>query len=89
MIWLLILKMLTLFEAGLDYFVNGTVRFDYAPDGQWVITSLNFAPTAKGQAILADIATIIHNGLDFIAQFMTLLPVHNGLVYNTMAPLPF
>jgi hypothetical protein len=64
MLWLLILKFWTLLESLLDYFVSVSVQFNKMADGQWNLVHLNAAPTAKGNAVLAAVATIIHNGLE-------------------------
>jgi hypothetical protein len=87
MFWPLILKPLTLVECLLDYFVNLTVLWTKAADGQWSLVYLNSIQTEKGQAVVGDIATIIHTGLDFVAQFMTLLPAPDGIPMNAAAPI--
>ena len=86
MLWVLILKLLDLFEGLLDYFVAVSVQFTKADDGQWQLSWISSEPTEKGQAVLAAVATIIHNGLDFVAQFTTLLPAKADIWYNNIIP---
>jgi hypothetical protein len=43
---------------------------------------MNADLTTKGHLVLADVATIIHNLLDFLAQFMTMLPAKQDVLYN-------
>ncbi len=86
MIWLMIAKVITLVEALLEYFVSAQVAFNRADDGQWTTSVWTTSPTPKGWAVLADVATIIHNGLDFVAQFTTLLPMNVG-TYGSQVPL--
>lgn len=90
MMWILILKLLDLFEALLDYFVDVAVMFTRnATDGQWEIVWIESEPTEKGTAVLQAVVTIIHNGLDFVAQFMTLFPAQADVWYNSVpAPTP-
>ena len=90
MLWILILKLLDLFEAFLDYFVDVAVMFTRnSTDGQWELVWLESEPTAKGTAVLQALATIVHNGLDFVAQLTTLLPAQADVWYNSVAaPAP-
>lgn len=82
MLWVMLLKLLDLFEALLDYFVTIAVQFDKQADGQWALSHIHSEPTAKGVAVLDAVATIIHQGLDFVAQFTTLLPAADGVMYT-------
>jgi hypothetical protein len=81
-IWLIIVKAIALADGLLSYFVYANVEFTHADDGQWEQVFMNASLTTKGSAVLADVATIIHNLMDFLAQFMTILPAQSGVVYN-------
>jgi hypothetical protein len=85
-LWILLLKLLDLFEALLDYFVQVSVMFTKADDGQWELVYLSSLPTAKGWDVLDAVVTIIHNGLDFVAQFVVLLPAADGVWNNSIVP---
>ena len=84
MLWILILKLLDLFEAFLDYFVTVEVTFTKGGDYQWGLETIASAPTEKGWNVLDAVVTIVHTGLDFVAQFMTLLPAMSGVSYNNV-----
>ena len=86
MLWLLILKLWTMLEVLLDYFVSVQVQFTKQADGQWNLAYLSAGMTPKGNAVLGAVATIIHNGLDFVAQFTTLFPAPAGVWLNTPTP---
>ena len=60
--------------------VNNPLDDNY---GQWVVSEFNTTFTAKGDAITNALATIIHMGLDFVAQLSTLLPAVSSTVYNS------
>jgi hypothetical protein len=83
MLWLLILKLSTLRDSLLDYFVSVQLLFNKMADGQWNLVYLSANPTAKGNAALGAFATIVHNVRDFVAQFTTLFPAPNGEWLNT------
>ena len=85
-IWTIVLKVIALTDSLLSYFVGVSFSFDKLSDGQWAMATLNATVTPKGNAVLGDVATIIHNGLDFLAQFMTLLPAQAGVTYNAPTP---
>ncbi len=74
---LLIIKIIDLLEGLLDFFIYAQLDITKADDGQWVVDVIS-TPTAKGWAVLADVATIVHYGLDFVAQFTALLPLAEG-----------
>ena len=82
--WILLLKLLDLFEAFLDYFVQVAVQFTKAADGQWELVWLESGPTQKGWDVLDAVVTIVHNGLDFVAQFVVLLPAGDGAWNNSV-----
>jgi hypothetical protein len=84
--WVIILKLLTLFETLLDFFVGVQAKWITAGDGQWTLVYLNAGPTTKGLAVIADVATIIHNMLDFVAQFTTLFPAANNVEISSLTP---
>jgi hypothetical protein len=49
--------------------------FTRGPDNQWAIAQRTFPElTEKGYAVVSDIATIIHYGLDTLAQIVAALP---------------
>ena len=84
---LLVLKIIDLLEALLDYFVYVSVDVtapSIASDYQWEVDAISI-PTPKGWAVLDSVATIIHNGLDFVAQFTALLPLAAGNTNNAMS----
>ena len=83
-LWLLIAKLLALGDGLLSYFVSAEVQFNKMADGQWNLQTFSADLTDKGNLVLADVATIIHYGLDFLAQFMTMLPAESGVLYNGM-----
>jgi hypothetical protein len=74
---LLIIKLTALFEGMLDYFVDASVEVSRLPDGQWNVFAWS-EPTAKGWAVLADFATIMHYHHDFMAQMRALMPLGIG-----------
>ena len=84
--WILLLKLLDLFEAFLDYFVQVSVAFTKGDDGQWGLFHLDSLPTAKGWDVLDAVVTIVHNGLDFVAQFVVLLPAQDSFWNNSIVP---
>jgi len=83
MLWLLILKGWGLLEAFLDYFVTVSVYWTKAADGQWELVWVNSMPTEKGVQVLDALVTIVHRGLDFVAQFVTLFPAPQDVWLNT------
>jgi len=84
MLWLLILKLWYLLESFLDYFVSIQVMFTKSTvDGQWNIAFLDGEVTPKGWAVLDAVVTIVHRGLDFVAQFVSLFPAPDGQWINT------
>lgn len=79
----LVVKIIDLFEAFLDYFVSFAVQWDKeGPGAQWTLAHYHSEPTDKGIAVLDAVVTIIHHGLDFVAQLTTLLPAQEG-TYHT------
>ena len=80
---LLWLKGLDLLEGFLDYFASVSVQFHKGADGQWELGYLHAGPTEKGTAVLDDLVTIVHKGLDFVAQFTTLFPAPADVWLNT------
>lgn len=85
-LWTIIAKVLALGDGLLQFFVNTTVSFNRAVDGQWQVATFNSEITQKGKDVLADVATIIHMGLDFVAQLSAMLPAQSGWVYNSPMP---
>ena len=86
MFFMLLLKILDLFEALLDYFVYVSVDVvgPYAGNGwQWEVDYVS-RPTDKGWHVLDSVVTIIHNGADFVAQLSALLPLAPGNTNNIM-----
>jgi len=88
MLWGLILQGLGFVGAILSALVNATYSFGLpAQEGivnqQWNGT-VTVAPTEKGNAIISSLLTIMHYGLDFVAQFMLLLPAQSSITYNTL-----
>jgi len=84
-LWVLILKILDLFEFLLDYFVTVAVQFGYeGPEGQWYLMHIHSEPTDKGIAIMDALVTIIHYGLVFVAQFVVLLPASAGTAVGNL-----
>ena len=83
MLWLLFLKLWTLRDSLLDYFVSVQLQFNKMADGQWNLVYLSGTPTAKGTAALSAFATVVHNVRDFVAQFTTLFPAPDGVWLNT------
>lgn len=79
---MLLYKLINLFELLLDYLVRFGVEWTKAADGQWELVHYHAEPTAKGTAILDAVVTIIHNGLDFVAQITTLLPALPDVRYE-------
>jgi hypothetical protein len=94
MIMLLILKGLGLVEYFLDYLIQANItvlKGTNANEFQWQLHTVNVFPTAKGWAIMDDIWTVIHNALDMLAQFSTLLPVNganSGYIGNDIVGFP-
>jgi len=84
MLWIMVLKLLDLFEGLLDYFVQVQAQFNKMADGQWNLVTIDSAVTPKGKAVLDSVVTIIHYGLDFVAQFTTLLPALENVNYNNI-----
>jgi hypothetical protein len=85
MIMLLILKLLGLVEYMMDYLIVANMTVSRAAtDGQWTLTQIYVAPTAKGWAILTDIMTLTHNVMDMLAQFSTLFPITNSAAGYTV-----
>ena len=85
----LILQSYALIENIITRMVGVTYHFtlvDTVGDpnyGQWVVTNFTTTFTDKGNAITNALATIIHMGLDFVAQLSTLLPAVSSTVYNS------
>ena len=85
-LWILLLKLLDMFEAFLDYFVQVAVQFTKGADHQWALVWMQSNPTEKGWNVLDAVVTIVHNGLDFVAQFVVLLPAGDGAWNNSVTP---
>lgn len=73
---LLIIKIMDLVNGLVDRFVDVGGYFWKGADGQWVGNTYSDV-TAKGNDVIDSLASIIHYGLDFVAQFMSLLPLGN------------
>ena len=91
MLWGLILQGLGFLGSIMSALVNSSYSFGLpAQNGivnqQWNGT-VAVAPTEKGNAIISSLLTIMHYGLDFVAQFMLLLPAQSSLSYNTLTGL--
>ena len=89
----MILKLYGLVEAVLDKLINVEYHWfrieqndDHllGPDGQWQLAQMDVQLTPKGINVIDALMTIIHNGMDFVAQFFTLLPAMNSVPYNTL-----
>jgi hypothetical protein len=81
-LWAIIVRLIALSDGFLQYLVNVSVEFTKASDGQWEVAVFNAALTPKGNAILADLATITHHGLDFLAQVSAIFPAQANVLYN-------
>ena len=91
MIWGLILQGLTLIGSIMGTLVQATYSFGLAdPVGavnqQWN-GNVSMIITDKGNSIISSLMTIVHYGLDFVAQFMLLLPAQSSLTYDTASGL--
>jgi hypothetical protein len=84
MLWGMIIQVLALVQAMLRQMVDATYHFNYdvLGDGQWN-GDVNVALTTKGNDIVASLLTIVHYGLNFVAQFTLLLPADASITYNT------
>jgi len=87
MLWGLILQGLTLVGSIMGALVNVTYEFGLAAPGgptlsQWN-GNIDASITDKGNSIISSLLTIMHYGLDFVAQFMLLLPATSSTLYNT------
>ena len=87
MLWGLILQGLALVNALLGTLVNATYTFGLpdqvgAVNQQWT-GNVDVAFTDKGNSVISSLMTIIHYGLDFVAQFTLLLPAVSSLTYDT------
>ena len=86
MIWGLIVQGLAIVQAMMRNIVSVTYHFDISDDllaggnGQWNGT-LTADLTDKGNDIVASLLTIIHYGLNFLAQFTLLLPAIESSTY--------
>jgi len=49
--------------------------------------NINMSITEKGNSIISSLMTIMHYGLDFVAQFILLLPAQSSLTYDTISGL--
>ena len=91
MIWGLILQVLALIGSIMGTLVTATYSFGLpdpvgAVNQQWNGT-VEFGITEKGNSIISSLMTIVHYGLDFVAQFMLLLPAQASLSYDTASGL--
>ena len=87
MIWGIIVQGLAIVQAMMRTLVNVQYHFDYATfgeggDGQWN-GNLSADLTAKGNDVVASLMTIVHYGLNFLAQFTLLLPADASISYNS------
>ena len=82
----IVAKLLELLEAFLDYFVQASVMWTHSEGEQWVLVHYESCVTNKGVNVLDAVVTIIHSGLDFLAQMLTLLPAEAGLYYPPGPP---
>jgi len=81
MMWMLILKLYDFGVAFLNQFVHVTYQWDRWDDNQWVLVNYYSMPTEKGWQVIWALSTIVHQGLDFVAQLTTLLPAWSGANY--------
>ena len=84
----MVLQILVLVQSVISRLVNVQYHFTKSNfvtggDGQWGIDYLQIDVSAKGLAITDAIATIMHYGLDFVAQFSLLLPGVASTTYDT------
>jgi hypothetical protein len=77
-----ILQSITLIQNIFGMLVNVNYHFNRAADGQWQNTQLDATVTAKGESVINAIATIIHHGMDFVAQLTVLLPAASSTPYS-------
>lgn len=83
MLWGLILQTLTFAQGIMSYIASATYHFEInATSGQWT-GNIDAGLEPKGQAILVSLMTIVHYGLDFVAQLTLLLPAVASVSYNT------
>jgi hypothetical protein len=82
MLWGLVLQGLVIVQNVMGMLVNVNYHFNRAADGQWQNTQLDATVTAKGEAIINAIATVLHHGMDFIAQLTVLLPAESSIPYS-------
>lgn len=78
----LILKFWDLLEAFLDRFVSVYVEFATVADGQTILISMHSEMTEKGTSVMDAVATIVHQGLVFVAQLVCMLPAQAPAVYG-------
>lgn len=82
MLWGLIIQALILVQEVMGMLVNVSYHFNRAADTQWNLQSLTYSVTPKGESVISALATIIHMGLDFVAQFTLLLPAVSSVTYT-------
>ena len=87
MLWALILQGLAVIYLFMRQLVSVNYHFSIADaetggDEQWDGT-INAMATAKGNDIISSLLTIVHYGLNFVAQFTLLLPAVSSSTYNT------
>lgn len=83
MIWGLIFQILVLVQGVMSKLVNVTYHFDTAgTENQWNGGIVSASVTQKGSDILGALATMLHMGANFAAQFMLLLPAASSNVYT-------
>ena len=72
-------------QAIWGYLVRAIYHFNVdIATGQWTVNEFDVTITGKGNSILYSLLTIMHYGLDFLAQLTMLLPGVTSNVYNTM-----
>ena len=90
MIWGLIVQGLAIVQAIMRNIVTVQYHFNVSADlaqggnGQWD-GNLSADLTDKGNDIVASLLTIIHYGLNFLAQFTLLLPADASISYNSFS----
>lgn len=87
MLWGLILQGLALVGSIMGALVEATYTFGLAPatgaaQNQWT-GNVSAVLTPKGNSIVSSLLTIMHYGLDFVAQFTLLLPAQSSITYVT------
>ncbi len=88
MLWGIILQGLTFVGAILGTLVQATYSFGLPAqvgivNQQWN-GNISMNITEKGNDIISSLMTIMHYGLDFVAQFMLLLPAVSSVTYSTI-----